>query len=105
MILVPPFLIPFRGRHQMRGQLRRKVVAIDLHLDQVHGESKLLVVEKTILVDIGELPDLSEHGIGEFRLHHLGLGRWKRFCFVVERYLHCLRDGLACFVSGTVAGI
>lgn len=51
------------GRHEMRRQFGGEVVSVDLDADEVHGERELLLVQEAVLVDVGQLPDLTEHGV------------------------------------------
>lgn len=62
------------GRHEVRGQLGGQVVAVDLDVDEVHGERELVLVQEAVLVDVRQLPDLAEHRVRQLRLHHLRLG-------------------------------
>lgn len=47
----------------MRRQFGGQVVSVDLDADEVHGERELLLVQEAVLVDVGQLPDLTEHGV------------------------------------------
>lgn len=58
----------------MRRQLGRQVVSVDFDADEMHSEGELVLVQEAILVDVRQLPDLAEHGVGQLRLHHLRLG-------------------------------
>lgn len=58
----------------MRGQLGRQVVPVDLHVDEVHGQRELVLVQEPVLVDVRQFPDLAEHRVRQLRLHHLRLG-------------------------------
>lgn len=58
----------------MVRQLGRQVVAVDLDVDEVHGERELVLVQEAVLVDVGQLPDLAEHRVRQLGLDHLRLG-------------------------------
>lgn len=49
-------------------------MALQLHFDEVIGQRKLLVIKHAVLVDVCQLPDLPQHRVGQFGLHHLFLG-------------------------------
>lgn len=48
------------GRHKVVGEVTRKVVVVELNVDEVHGQRKLVCVQHAILVDVGELPHFPE---------------------------------------------
>ena len=58
----------------MLWQVSGEVVSVELDVDEVHGERELVPVEHAILVDVRQLPDLSERRVGQARLDHLLLG-------------------------------
>lgn len=68
----------------MRRQLGGQVVAVDLHLHEVHRQRELLIVQEPVLVDVRQLPDLAEHRVRQLRLHHLRLGRCGRLVGAFE---------------------
>lgn len=47
---------------------------VDLDLDEVHRQRKLLVVQVPVLVYVRQLPNLAEHRVRQLRLDHLRLG-------------------------------
>lgn len=57
----------------MIGQHGRQLIALDLHVDQVHGQREFVGVQKSVSVHVGELPDLAQHRIGQLRLDQLRL--------------------------------
>lgn len=66
-----PSKASFRGGHQMRGQVRREVVAVELDVHEVHGEAELVGVQHAVLVHVRQLPDLAQHVVGQLGLDHL----------------------------------
>ena len=49
-------------------------MALQLEIDQMHGECKFVGVQHSIAVDVRQLPDLAENGVGKLRLDQLRLG-------------------------------
>lgn len=68
-------VLSLAGGHQVRRQLRRKLVTVQLHVDEVHRQGKLVSVHHAVLVNVRQLPDLAQYGVGKLRLDHLRLGR------------------------------
>ena len=60
----PPSLLlldcrTFGRWHEVGGQRQRQLVALQLHLDEVVGEGKLVIVQEPVLIHVGQFPDLS----------------------------------------------
>lgn len=49
------------GRHQVVRQLSREVVAVQLDVNEVHGQGKLVSVQHAVPVDVGHLPHFTQH--------------------------------------------
>lgn len=64
----------FTWRNQMFGQLSGDVVATDFHLNQMHCQREFVRIQEAIFVDIGELPDLPQDGVGQFGFDHFCFG-------------------------------
>lgn len=58
----------------MVRQLRGNIVAANFHLDQVHGQRKLIRIQETILIHVGKLPNLPQDGVGQLRFDHFCFG-------------------------------
>ena len=74
---------PLTGRHQVGRQLVRQVVTLALHLDQVHGQGELLVIQHPVLVVVCQPPDLAQHVAGQFGLEELLLGSAASYLSIV----------------------
>ena len=58
----------------MAREVVGEVEAVELDVDEMHGEGELVRVEHPVPVHVREAPDLGEHGVGEAGLDHLLLG-------------------------------
>lgn len=58
----------------MGGQAAGQLVAIELDLDEVLGQRKLLLIQHAVTVTVGQLPDLAQDAVGQLGRHHLLLG-------------------------------
>ena len=66
----------------MLGQFPREVVAVELDVQEVHGEAELVGVQHAVLVHVRQLPDLAQDVVGQLRLDHLlQIGRILRWNF------------------------
>ena len=62
----------------MAREVVGEVEAVELDVDEMHGEGELVRVEHPVPVHVREAPDLGEHGVGEAGLDHLLLGHRAR---------------------------
>ena len=61
-------------RDQMFRKLIGKIVALELDVDEVHGQRELVGVQHPVFVDVRQFPDFAEDVVGQLRLDHLLLG-------------------------------
>lgn len=71
-------LAPLAGGDEVVGQSVGEVVAVTLHLDQVHGQGELVAVQRAVPVYVRQAPNLGQHRVGQPRLDHLLLGHGAR---------------------------
>lgn len=67
---------PLGGRDQVWRQVGRQLVALQLDFDEVVGQANSLVVQEPVPVHVSQLPDLSQHRVGELGLYHLLSWHW-----------------------------
>lgn len=65
-------------RHQMARQHRRQLMSVQLNVDQMHGQRKLIHVQLSVHVHVRQLPDLAQHRVRQLWLDHLRLGTCNR---------------------------
>lgn len=58
----------------MLGQLSGNIIPTDFDLNQMHRQCKLVSVQKSVLINVREFPDLAQNGVGQFRFDHLRFG-------------------------------
>ncbi len=58
----------------LEEEREREERTLDFKVDQVAGEGELVGVQQAVLVDVGQLPDLGQHRVGQLALHHVRLG-------------------------------
>ena len=58
----------------MFGQYIGQLIAIQLDIDQMHGQSKLIRIQEAIAIHIGQFPNFAEHRIGQLRFDELLFG-------------------------------